>query len=762
MNLFQYSKVVYRGRIDIDFYLFCLKKDWKLIRFLFFNFIYLVISSLFKKYEDLYQIKKYKYIKYINNLDNAIVDFYKEKNRINNIKINKQDIIVDKIPNVLIDKKICKKNIGYEFDENYNVDIEKFNCEVNKIKKSNKIFIRNMNELSNIDASEYVIVNNKRQKSFNKRKKTNQIFINLIYIVVISILLTCMSFFYTFPKLNIDVLTSYFSPKLFILNFLPVLFFMTLLLLIFKKVHISAIISSFLILGFGIANQTKLLYRDDIVKFIDLTLLKEAATMAERYEIVIKSYTIIFILLLVVVCVFAKNKSKKIEIKPLIQFLLIIVMMMLGLFGYKTIYRNEEMYNNLGDKTLINVWIETRQYQIRGLVYPFVYTIADGFDVEPKGYDEQASKKNIEKYRYENIKESQKVNVIAIMLEAYNDFSKFKEIEFIEDVYENFHEIQKKSISGSLITSVFGGGTIVTERNFLTGYLNEPNYRKKTNSYVWYFKEQGYKTEAMHPVFGAFYNRASANPNLGFDKYYHYDNTFSDIKSDYLDDDAFFDYIISGYEKAKKENVPYFNFSVTYQNHGPYPDTKSEKEYFKNNNYNIEAYNTLNWYFDGISRTDVALGNLIDYFENESEPTIVIFFGDHNPYLGENGLAYNELGINLDLSTEEGFRNYYETPYVIYANKKAKKIYDKSFIGKGNTISPIFLMNELFDYCGLKGNEYLQYMSDLKQNVDVISNVFNKENNKFIFVGESNFKEKLEEYEFVNYYYSRNYIDRSK
>lgn len=762
MNLFQYSKVVYRGRIDVDFYLFCLKRDWKLIRFLFFNLIYLVISSLFKKYEDLYQIKKYKYIKYINNLDNVVAEFYKEKNKINNIKVNKNDIIIDKIPTVLIDGEKCKKIIGYEFDANYNVDIEKFSYEINKIKKVNKMFIRNMNELSNIDASEYVIVNNKRQKRFSKRTKVNQIFINLIYIIVISVLLTCMSFFYTFPTLNIDILKSYFSLKLFALNFLPVFFFMTLLFLIVKRVHISAIISSFLILGFGIANQTKLLYRDDIVKFIDLTLLKEAATMAERYEIVIKPYTVIFILLLLVVCVFIKNKSKKIEVKPLIQFLLIIITMLLGLFGYKTIYRNEEMYNNLGDKRLINVWIETRQYQIRGLVYPFVYTIADGFDVEPKGYNEQASKKNIENYQYENIEENQKVNVIAIMLEAYNDFSKFKEIEFVEDVYKNFHEIQKKSISGSLITSVFGGGTIVTERNFLTGYLNEPNYRKKTNSYVWYFKEQGYKTEAMHPVFGAFYNRASANPNLGFDKYYHYDNTFSDVQSGYLDDDMFFDYIISGFEKAKSENVPYFNFSVTYQNHGPYPSTESEKKYYINNNYSAEAYNTLNWYFDGIKKTDAALGKIIDYFENESEPTIIIFFGDHNPYLGENGLSYNELGIELDLGTEQGFRNYYETPYVIYANKEAKKVYGKSFVGNGNTISPIFLMNELFDYCELKGNEYLQYMSDLKKNVDVIGNVFNKENNKFVHVDDSSFKEKLQEHEFVNYYYSRNYIDRSK
>lgn len=762
MNLFQYNKIIYVGRIDIDFYLFCLKKDYKLIRFLFFNFFNFIVSLIFKKHEDIYQKKKYKYFKYVDNLEKTIDEFYDQKCRLNksiNCKIN---IIADNIPKVLISKKICKKIVGYELDEDYNVKLEKFVSEVKKIKKVQKLFIRNINELNHIDAEEYIVVNNRKKKNYSKRKNTNKLLLNHIYVVIISFLLTCMSFFYTFPTLNLRILISYFSPKLFILNFLPVLFLVTLLFYLFKRLHISLFITSFLILGLGIANQTKLLYRDDIVKFVDLTLLKEAATMAERYEIVISAYTVLFVFLLLILFVFFKNRKIKCDIKPFKQILLIITLIFLGWIGYENIYSNDKIYNNSGNKGLINIWLETRQYQIRGLVYPFIHTIEDGIDIEPEGYDEQQAKEILENYQYSDIDSDKKVNVIAIMLEAYNDFSKFESINFTEDIYKNLHEIQNKSISGNLITTVFGGGTIVTERNFLTGYLVEPNYRKKTNSYIWYFKEQGYKTEAMHPVFGAFYNRASVNPNLGFDKYYHYDNTFSDIQTEYLDDDIFFEHIISGFENAKNKNVPYFNFSVTYQNHGPYPTTKFEKSFFVNEGYDENSYNMLNWYFNGIKKTDFALGKFINFFENEKEPTIIIFFGDHNPYLGENALAYNELGINMDLSNEEGFINYYETPYIIYANDSAKKVYGKSFVGEGSTISPIFLMNELFDYCGLKGNEYLQYMSDLKSSVDVISNPFNKENGRFIYSVDSKSKEKLKEHKFVNYYYSRNYIDRSK
>ena len=39
----------------------------------------------------------------------------------------------------------------------------------------------------------------------------------------------------------------------------------------------------------------------------------------------------------------------------------------------------------------------------------------------------------LSEYTYDNIEDDKKVNVIGIMLEAYNDFSKFNAIDFNED-----------------------------------------------------------------------------------------------------------------------------------------------------------------------------------------------------------------------------------------------------------------------------------------------------------------------------------------
>ena len=49
--------------------------------------------------------------------------------------------------------------------------------------------------------------------------------------------------------------------------------------------------------------------------------------------------------------------------------------------------------------------------------------------------------------------------------------------------------------------------------------------------------------------------------------------------------------------------------------------------FFENNGYNNEIYNITNSYLTGIKSTNEQLANLINYFDNEDEPTIIILFG---------------------------------------------------------------------------------------------------------------------------------------
>lgn len=753
-NVISFNKILFNKNINRSFYFYCLSKDFKLIRFIFLNLFFIIVSILFDSKKDIYEIKKFKYLKYVKNIEEKKKTFY-AKNKFNEYYEFNESVLIAKTPKSLIkvpNKKI--KIIAYELDKNYDVLLNKFEEDIKQLENIDKLYSNDFSLLKKIKSNKKYYSNNRFLLNIKRIVKIPNYLKIIFAILFISIFLTSISFCYAITILDMRFILSYFEIKLFIMNFIPIFFIITLMYFFTRRIHISFLVTSLLIMALGISNQTKLFYRDDIVKFEDLFIIKEAAIMTTRYDIFIKWYTKFFVFLLILMFFILKKYFSKMKLKFWKQILGIILIVIAVFFTYNSLYQNETIYNNLGNEGIINKWIATRQYQIRGLIYPFVYTIKDVIDEEPKNYNEIEIENELNKYNYEDIPNDKKVNIISIMLEAYNDFTKFNVIDFNEDIYEKFHLIQDKSISGNLVTSIFGGGTIETERNFLTGYYNFPSFRKQTNSYVWYFKEQGYRTEANHPIYGAFYNRASVNPNLGFDDYYNYENRYSAMQQNFVRDDIFFKDIISGYEKAKEENVPYFNFSVTYQNHGPYNTNSYEGKqyYFDQGNMTTSTFNAINEYFSGIEDTNNSIYELIKYFEKEEEPVIIILFGDHNPFLESTG--YQELGINMDLSTIEGFLNYYETPYIIYGNDSAKKVFNVNFEGKGNTISPVFLMNELFDYIGFKGNKYLQYMSNLKEKIDVINPYYYKYNNEYIY-GDSN--ELIQNYKLMNYYVSRNF-----
>lgn len=581
-----------------------------------------------------------------------------------------------------------------------------------------------------------------------------------ITIIILSLLVMSITFVFSSASLNLTLLKSYFTGKwLILMNFIPVFLFMVFMYLIFNRVWVSFSLASLIFVTMSIINKFKLMYRDDPFSFIDIKLVSESLIMAKRYDLPLSCSIIIAIIVLIAIAIILKMffNYKILSKKVRLSFLLILTAVSILIF--KGFYFNPKIYKQVGDKTIINIWVESQQFQSKGFVYPFIYSITEAKETTLKGYDEKKAIEDLSVKKCRDIPEDQKVNIISIMLEAYNDFSEFESVELGIDIYENFHKIRNESVHGKLITNVFAADTINTERAFLTGYNNHPKYFKKTNSFIWYLNEQGYRTEAMHPITGSFYNRRNINEYLGFDSFDHYDNRYRYDQEEYLYDIDFFDYIIEGFENSKKDKQPYFNFSVTYQNHGPYSTQRlAEEEYLKKkSHYDDETYNIINNYLSGIGKTDKALKKLFDYFRNEEEPAIVIIFGDHNPWLGKDHIGYDMMNINLDLSDIEGFKNYYQTPYIIWGNNAAKKRFNKDFAGEGNHISPNFLMAELFQYLGWEGNEYMQYLLDVKDKFDVNHKLYFKENGEYKQELSKDNKELWKSFLNVEYYYSHNF-----
>ena len=185
-----------------------------------------------------------------------------------------------------------------------------------------------------------------------------------------------------------------------------------------------------------------------------------------------------------------------------------------------------------------------------------------------------------------------------------------------------------------------------------------------------------------------------------------------------------FEDIISLYEQNKQTGKPYFNFSVTYQNHGPYETTKllTDKIYVeKTNEMSDESYHIVNNYFSGIEKTNEAMAELVEWADTQQQPIMLVLFGDHNPWMGNGMTGYYEMGINVNAATPDGLYNYYQTPYIIYANNAAKETLNTDCVGDGGDFSPMFLMNKVYETAGWGGNKFMKISNELKQYIDIVT-----------------------------------------
>ena len=168
--------------------------------------------------------------------------------------------------------------------------------------------------------------------------------------------------------------------------------------------------------------------------------------------------------------------------------------------------------------------------------------------------------------------------------------------------------------------------------------------------------------------------------------------------------------------------MPYFSFSVSYQGHSPYSDQELTwgKEYLPRQGLSEACYYTVNNYLGGVADTLEAVDALVSALRDDPEPVVLLLFGDHKPALGSGNCYYDELGIDMDRDTAAGFENYYATKYLIYANPAAERALGRKLQGEGPTVGPYFLMNVLFDACGLDGPAFLKLSDDLMEQAPVV------------------------------------------
>lgn len=305
-------------------------------------------------------------------------------------------------------------------------------------------------------------------------------------------------------------------------------------------------------------------------------------------------------------------------------------------------------------------------------------------------------------------------NVVAIMNESWADFEFYGNLSLSESVNDYITSLDN-AIYGHAYTSVFGAGTSASEFEFLTGnsmaFLPSGSipYQQyvlgPTASLASRLKAEGYNTLAFHPGERTSWQRDRAYPNLGFDRYKCGEDmdVAQTFEHGYVSDQSDFEQIIWEFEH-KKENEPLFLFNVTIQNHGGYTAA----------NYPAQVtltdmpgrYPMAEQYLTLANKTDQAFRALVEYFEGQEEPTIIVMFGDHQPSVEQEFLdkAY---GVTQDQMSMEQYMGKYFVPFVIWANYPLPE--------EGPEITSLnFLGQYLLRYAGIESTAYGNYLWQLQ------------------------------------------------
>lgn len=311
-------------------------------------------------------------------------------------------------------------------------------------------------------------------------------------------------------------------------------------------------------------------------------------------------------------------------------------------------------------------------------------------------------------------------NIIVIMDEAFADMSYIGELTCNKDYMPFLHSMQgaENTISGRLHVSVLGGNTANTEFEFLTGntmaFMPEGSvpYQQyihgNISSLASRLKEEGYRSVAMHPYHASGWSRNKVYPWLGFDEM-RFVEEYADAEyvRKYVSDESDFERIIQEYEERDPES-PLFLFNVTMQNHGGYdqeavnfiPEIEAE---------GIESQAVSN-YLSLIFLTDQALQELVSYFEQENEDTIIVFFGDHQPNNTIASPIWRSNGMSMsDLSREQEMSRY-QVPFFVWANFDIEE-------KQGMETSANFLALEILRQAGIPLDGYYGYLEELQGNV---------------------------------------------
>ena len=246
-------------------------------------------------------------------------------------------------------------------------------------------------------------------------------------------------------------------------------------------------------------------------------------------------------------------------------------------------------------------------------------------------------------------------DIIVVQSESLFDPGRLRGIDS-SALLPALHRLAAGGHAGDLWVPTFGGGTVRTEFEVLTGialryapnldypYLQLSESGRRSLPQV--LRSRGYATLAIHPNDGSFWNRTATFRAMGFERF--------------LDGSAFATAQRRGYYVADEEinarilaaldegSGPHFVFAVSIENHGPYGADQPNLDAHELASIDVpaglapEEAAALRVYLLHLRHADAALGELARALQARPRRSLLFFYGDHLPGLGT---LYERLGF---------------------------------------------------------------------------------------------------------------------
>lgn len=489
------------------------------------------------------------------------------------------------------------------------------------------------------------------------------------------------------------------QPLILFLNWLPIALLTAAFAFAFRNVFFSSALVGLIAGAMSLINRVKLTIRGEPFVPRDISLIKEAADAAGSYDMTLPWFQIgcLVVMTAVFIVLGVLLPLKKSEDAPKKRGALVRVMgfvlclaVLVGAVGL--VYSSTDLYNSFETTEPYNLSSVNNEL---GFVYYFCYHFSTYKIEKPEGFDrdEAASWET----GYESAPDAADVNVVFVMNEAFSDILNedvfvFPEGENPMEVYNTLAE-GENAWAGHIVVPYFAGGTADTEFDVVSGMqtnlLNPAapsltafrTVNRDLDSIFRVFGADGYTSCFMHPGQSWFYNRENVYDWFGADESFFVEDFDAEYKGSWVTDESVLRELVSRFEEKSAGGGLDFTYAVTIQNHMSYtaekygdyvcPEVETTAE------LSPEIQTAVNVYAEGIRDANAMLEDLTEFYSEQSEPVLLVFFGDHLPYLGDNRQGYAELGLPAASVTggEDPFAAY-TAPVLFWCNDAAAEALD--------------------------------------------------------------------------------------